>query len=900
VQNIFAPDFDFQLPQNEIIMLNIKKDRTYSPIKLAGQLLALCLLFISIETTAQSFSEGGPRNIPTGRLYGKVVDENGSGIGYATVQLLKSYNGPAESKPKEELIDGQITEDNGDFTLEDVPVFGEMILKISFIGYGEVIQEVSFGKGPSEGGPENPGTSRPSGAPAQGGFPGAIGGGSEKDLGNIVLVPSAQELETVTVTAEKASVMLALDRKVYRVDKDASAVGGNALDALSNVPSLSVDLDGNVSLRNGSPQIFVDGRPTTLSLDQIAADAIESVEVITNPSAKYDAGGGTAGIVNIVMKKERRLGSNGNVRLGTDSQAGYNAGGDLNVRSEKTNFFISGHLNRRQGTSTGETYQQNLTGVPQTVFTQSSNNEMEGRFGNIRAGIDWFMDNRNTLTLSGNYTRGAFQPFDFISTKIDSLFPGETYTSELFRTATQDRNFRNIGSALQFKHLFPKEGMEWTADLNYNQVRFLGGSDYNTTDAFGLESLEKQENLGKARFVTFQSDFVNPFNDRLKLEGGIRASIRRNTNENNNFIKDESGVLQPVTSFADHYKFTDDVYAAYTTISHQTGNWGFQAGLRAESSFYTGTLMEDNSSFELNYPLSLFPSAFVTKNLNETDNIQLAMTRRINRPHFFQTMPFTDLSNSLNPRRGNPELRPEFLNSVELSYQNIFAKNHNLLVSVYYKQATDLITSYFVEEYVEELGEEVVVTTFANSNSSHAYGVEWTLKNTFFNRFDLTTNVNIYQSKLDAGNVENNLVVDRVSWFLKENLSVKLPASFTVQLTGEYRSKASYTPGNGGMRFGPPSFNTAQGFTLSNWFVNAAVRKDILDRNASITLSINDIFKSQRFGTHTSSSLFIQDSWRVRNPHVVRLSFSYRFGKADASLFKRKNMKQNAQGNDMM
>ena len=228
---------------------------------------------------------GGGQQMNNGRFYGKVVDESNKGVGYATVQLYKMQFDTLSKTMQEVMLTGQITADNGDFTLEKLPVMGDFNLKISFIGYAELTQKVSFGM------------------KAGGGMP---AGGFDKDLGNIKLVNSSQTLAEVTVTAEAAQTTLALDKKVYRVDKDASTAGGNAQDALKNVPSLSVDLDGNVSLRNGSPQIFVDGRPTTLSLDQISADAIESVEVITNPSAKYDAGGGTAGIINIVLKKEKR------------------------------------------------------------------------------------------------------------------------------------------------------------------------------------------------------------------------------------------------------------------------------------------------------------------------------------------------------------------------------------------------------------------------------------------------------------------------------------------------------------------------------------------------------------------------------------------------------------------
>lgn len=854
--------------------------------------LITCFLLVS-SLNAQQFpgatggSRGGPQQMNIGRFYGKVVDENKKGVGYATVQLYGMQFDTVAKMPKQVLLTGQITEDNGDFSLEKLPVTGEFELRISFIGYAETTQKVSFGlKSPAGGG-----------APPAGGMP---GGNFDVDLGNIKLFDEAQTLSEVTVTASASQTTLALDKKVYRVDKDASAAGGNAQDALKNVPSLSVDLDGNVSLRSGSPQIFVDGRPTTLSLDQIAADAIESVEVITNPSAKFDAGGGTAGIINIVLKKEKRMGYNGNVRAGAATRGGFNGGGDVNARGEKTNIFISGNFNRMKGYNEGETVRQNLIGDPLTNVTQIADGKMEGYFANGRTGFDWFLDNRNTLTLSGSYTRGHFEPTDELTVRTDSLFENSTPFSEYVRNTDQDRNFRNIGTSAQFKHLFPKAGAEWTADANYNRVRFKGNSDYSTLYNTGNEFIELQESEGRGRFMTFQTDFVNPLSDKMKLEGGLRAAMRRNQNDNYNAHLDEGGNEVQDTSLADHYKFTDDVYAAYGQFSHQFTNWGYQVGLRAEGSIYKGSLTDRDSSFTIAYPFSLFPSVFFTRKLNELDNIQLAYTRRINRPNFFQTMPFTDYSDKENLRRGNPELEPEFVNSVEVSYQNIFKSGHNVLFSIYYKRNTNLITSYL--ESAENLeGVTVPLITYANSNSSEAYGGEMTLKNSFFNVLDLTTNVNIYQAKVDASNVETDLVIDQLTWFVKENLQLKLPAGFTLQLTGEYRSKASFTPESGNrMPWQPGPTNTAQGYSLSNWFVDAALRKDILNKKGTLTLNVNDIFATRRNGTFTESTLFIQDSFRTRDAQIFRLNFSYRFGKMDASLFKRKNMKMNMQGNDMM
>lgn len=848
---------------------------------------AIIMANILVLTPADVFCWEFQQSNYSGRFYGKVVDESGNGISYATVQLFNLKQGENDAWITGDLVTGQITEDNGDFSLDAIPIQGTYQLKISFIGYVEVAETISFRSEPA--GQKGRLEMRPSEGP-----------GLEKDLGNILLTYATQSLEMVIVQGEKAAVTLALDRKVYRVDKDVSTAGGSAIDALKNVPSLTVDIDGNVALRNGAPQIFIDGRPSTLTLEQIAADAIETVEVITNPSAKYDAGGSSSGIVNIVLKKEKRLGYNGSIRAGTDTREGYNLGGDLNAASSEINLFLSGNINQRRGLSSGETYQQNFTGDPLTGFTQRMSNRMQGAFANVRGGLDWLVDNRNTLTFSSSFTHGQFNPNDVLNTTVDTFLVGGIVSSQFKRRSDQNRNFKNAGGSILFKHLFPVQGSEWTADLNFNHVRFLGSSNYQTDFADAVLALERQKHESSGRYITLQSDLVRQISPSIKIETGVRVALRGHTSDNvNQFFTGDTWMN--LDRISDHYQFSDDVYAAYATYSQELGQWGYQLGLRSESSFYKGTLTGIDSSFNIDYPVSLFPSVFLTRKLTDGNSIQLSYTRRINRPNFFQTMPVTDISNTLNPRRGNPQLRPEFTNSLELSYQNLFAQKHNLLLSLYYKHARDLITAYLDEVYVEELGDNLVLTTFTNSNRSYAFGGEITLKNNLLNAVDLTSNINIYQSVLDASNVENSLLISRLSWLIKEQISIRFPYGITLQLSGEYHSKASFTPSaDSRMPWGPPSVNTAQGYTLANWFVDAALKKDILNRRASLTLNINDIFRSRKFGTYTLSDLFLQETYRIRDPQVARLNFSYRFGKSDASLFKRKNMNQSMQGNDMM
>ena len=397
---------------------------------------------------------------------------------------------------------------------------------------------------------------------------------------------------------------------------------------------------------------------------------------------------------------------------------------------------------------------------------------------------------------------------------------------------------------------------------------------------------------------------LNPLTKSQKVEMGVRASLRTFNTNNANYVFDETlNDYVFVPSYTDRYKFDDQVYAAYGTYTQSFAKWGYQLGLRAESSVYAGTLLDRDTTFNNNFPISLFPSTFVTYKVNEQDNLQLSYTRRINRPNFFQLIPFADFSDSLNISSGNPDLLPEFANSLELSYQNIINKNHNFLTSIYFKKSTNLITRYAYSEYNAALQRVIGVTTYQNANSSIAYGVEFTIKNTFWKKLELTSNLNFYNSVLELtaeGNANNS--IEQFTWFVKENINYKLPKNFSVQLNGSYQSRTAFDTGGGGGRYGGGwgggATSTAQGYSLPVWYVDASIRKDFWNKKASLSLSIQDIFRSRKTGSFTDSALFIQESWRRRDPQLYRLTFSYRFGKFDTSLFRRKNTRVESEGMD--
>ncbi|MGN6250156.1 MAG: outer membrane beta-barrel family protein, partial [Ginsengibacter sp.] len=412
--------------------------------------------------------------------------------------------------------------------------------------------------------------------------------------------------------------------------------------------------------------------------------------------------------------------------------------------------------------------------------------------------------------------------------------------------------------------------------------------------------LQKVQNDGNIDFLTVQTDYTLPFGKQKqsKLEAGLRAQQHKTTNNSDNFTGSSSETLVKVPAGTNDYKSTDHVYAAYVDVKSSIKNFGYEAGLRAESSDYNGQLLNTGEKFSNNYPVSLFPSLFLSQKLKNKQELQLSYTRRINRPNFFQLIPFTDYTDSLNITRGNPDLVPEFTNSLEMSYSKTFKGGNNLLASIYYKHSDNLITRYLSPGTNPFTGKEDIINTYINANSSYSYGAELTSINKLAKWWDLTTNVNVYQSKINTSNIAATASQDAMlSWFGKLNSTFKLPASFSIQLSADYQSKTNLPvnnneggPGRGGP-FGQAQ-SSSQGYINSFWGTDIAVRKSFLKNNAAtVSVSMNDIFRTRTQDQYSESPYFIQNYSRLNNPQMVRVNFTYHFGKMDMSLFKRQNNK---------
>jgi outer membrane receptor protein involved in Fe transport len=873
------------------------------------------IFMVSITANAQFPGMGGRsgagaganQNTNIGHFYGKIQDpKTKKGIEGVTVQLKGNKFDTATKKMKEVTLGTIITKSNGDFTFDNLSLFGNFKLKLSALGYKTVEQAITFGIKFPQGGAA-PDFSK-------------MMAMADKDLGNILMEEDATNLGNVTVTSStKPQFELGIDRKIFNVDKNLMGAGATATDLMKNIPALNVDIDGNVTLRNAAPTIFIDGRPTTITLDQIPSEIIDKVEIITNPGAKYDASGGNAGILNIVLKKNKKTGYNGGIRAGVDSRGMPNFGGDFNLRQNKINFTGSGSYNQRKSISEGITDRNNILSIPSNIYNvQNSTNT--GYFAFFRGGIDYFVDNRNTFSISANYVRGKFDN-DQIQ-KVDSTIKG-AFSSYTNVNTLSSSTFENIGTQLSYKHNFEKTGHNISSDYNYNESNNSNGSDINSrtfnlgNTQLGLPIIQRGLGYGNSTNHTFQIDYENPLTDNSKFEGGARLAIRdfanlldqyRFSNSLNNFVL--------VPSISNKYKFVDQVYAAYGSYSFKVKKWSYQLGLRAESSNYSGTLLNskgtDSANFKVTYPLSLFPSAFVTYKINDKQDYQINYSRRINRPNFFQLMPFPDYTDPQNINIGNAGLRPEFTNSFEMSWNNAYKKGSNFLATLFAKYSTDLITRYVYRDRNALVPtDSAFFSTYINANNAFSFGLELTEKTQINKWWELTVNLNVFNSRINASIPgQADLSQEQWSFFTKMNNTFKVAKTLSIQLSGDYQGRTVLPQSGGGggrgggMMWGGGPQSGAQGYNLPRYALDIAIRKDFTfkkGRTGNLTLSMNDIFRTQLSQNFSESSFFNQTNSRRRDPQVLRLNFSYRFGKFDASLFKRKNTKADQGGGmDMM
>jgi hypothetical protein len=806
-------------------------------------------LFLLLALTFKAQAPGGMMNAMKdvkGRVYGKVVDaKTKKPVEFASVVVLWYTS--------ETIMGGGLTEENGDFSIGELPSMGGFRIKVSQIGYKTT--EVKFSVQLSK---------------------------LEQDLGDIVLEVDEKMLGEVEVTVEKSQVTMSIDKRTYNVDKDLSVKGGTAADAMKNVPGVTVDADGNAQLRNQSPTLFVDGRPTNLTLQQIPADQIDRIEVITNPSVKYDASA-TGGILNIIMKKNLKPGYNGMAMAYAGTGSRYGGMVNLNLKEGRWNFSTMYSYNQALNNIKGYTHRTQLDSAkaPSGYFNQDNVTDQFNLFNFGKAGVDYMINNRNTISLNGMIMGGVFR----IDDKQNYEVLDANKTRRLFGDRVNDQNaaFQNYNGQLMYKKTYPRAGKEITADLNYNYTSSHNDYFFNTATHTDPDTLlipnqyQRNDGISYAHQGTFQLDYVNPISETRKFEAGIKSFYKNSLSANttrNAFATEDIYIRDSVMS--NRYVIDDMVNAAYVNYSDTTF-WGinYQAGLRFEASYYKGNIVDKQQTFSYNYPSggedllkSLFPGLYLSKKFSGKQEWQVNFSRKIKRPNFFQLMPVVMFADRQNYRIGNPQLKPEFQNIGELNYNKIFNKG-SYLGSVYVRQEEQPITDV---AYPSVDDPSVLVNTSINGKNSFRYGMENTFKYTLFKKLDATLNANIFYIYIRGQVVatEPEASAEGYAFNTKATLSYRFPKQWTLQVNGNYESPRILL----------------LGATLPVYSMDISLNKTI-NNKWNINATVSDVFNTRRMGTHYETPYYIQDLSRRRENRYFRISVSYMFGKMDASIFKR-------------
>jgi outer membrane receptor protein involved in Fe transport len=762
-----------------------------------------------------------------------IVIDSGSKDALESITVIIRGKNISETNPV-----GVNTDKNGRFIIKNIP-YGNYTLSVSSVGYKTFEQEISL-------------------------TPNA----KEINMKQISLEEESEVLNEVQVTAIGTQMKIDIDKKVFNVDQNISASGGSASDVLSNIPSVEVSTEGEISLRgNSAVTVWINGKASGLSadnraqiLEQMPAENIDKIEVITNPSAKYSPEG-TAGIINIILKENRKAGYFGSIRVGVNSRGGYNFGLNYNYSSNKLDVYAS--LNQRSRVFTGGSNSHRLINGPETFLNQIS--DIDGRHNNFfgRAGLAYHLTRNDHFTLNGFNMFGKGKNDNV--TNYTSNIPDSYTQSE--RNSSSENNM--LGGNVQFgyKHEFNKtSNIDFTASYNTwgmdNESVYTQTSLYSTgvrTSSYQRQTMD----IGPYN-IEFQLDYVNEFNENNKIEAGYKGTLGRENSPVETFAgrtkEDEAIVPELYNKFI----YNQDIHALYSTYTGRLDKFGYQLGLRGEySNINTRSLGygESDIPFHNNNYFNLFPSLFLSYALPAGNEIQVNYTRRISRPIGPQINSFKNITDSTNISFGNPDLLPEYSNSMELNYIKNW-KNHIFSFSGYYRSTDNIV------QRISYLDGNIMKSTFENIAGASSAGTEFVLKNRFSSFIDLTTTVNLFYRKLDGftytpADVETPVIgmaQENFSWDAKIITSFILPKLFSLQLTGDYRAKQLI----------------AQGYRKANYSLDAGIRRVFGKISASI--NARDIFNSRKWHTVTSGTGFSQDSENWRGGRVVGLTLTYNFG----------------------
>ena len=790
------------------------------------RIVMVAALLISSNMFSQNFDVKNNKNGSTsaGKISGSLRDaQTNQIIEYGNVVLYQSKDSS--------MVNGTISDKEGKFKLENLQ-FGMYYIKASYIGYAtKFIDSIRV----------NPKS-------------------MEVDLGKILLDEQSIELGNVLVTGQKEMVINNLDKKVINVEKDLTSTGGSAVDVVGNIPSITVDLDGNVSFRgNQNIIILIDGKPSALVgasnsdiLNSIPASSIESIELVTNPSARYDPDG-SSGILNIILKKRIDGGLNGAVSLNVGTGDKYNGSINLNYRTPYFNFFGSYDSRIMNNENQGNTLRTN--NINNSISYLDQQNSSVFKFGshNFGAGLDYLYDDFNTFTFSYRYRKFGFDSDGIVETS--NKDSANQLTNYFVRSNVADRNMGGSNYTLSYRKTFEKKGAELTADIilgdfSMNRTEDIVQSNYDVNLNPTSNDLEKGLSSNSNEQWTIQSNYINPIEDFGRIETGFKVTLKdlNSKNDYENFDPNSSLWIEDPLRKTD-FDYKEQIYAVYGIYSNNINKFQYQVGLRAEQANVDGSEAVTLTAFNKNY-FAFYPTIHLVQGLPDDQEIQLSYSRRVERPNNRQLNPYVDKSDSLNVQYGNPELDPEFVNSIDLGYSKFFGKT-SLTSSIFYKLTNDAITNY---TFLRNDG--VTENTWRNIANSSSYGVELTAAHPLFEWLRLNGSASYFYTRFE----EQQFVKKDNSWIAKLSMMILLSKDFNIQINANYNSPIV----------------TAQGSIKEVFTTDFAAKKDFMDGQLSVTFRVSDIFNTRDMESVTNGINFYSESYRKMESRVAYLGISYR------------------------
>ena len=751
---------------------------------------------------------------------------------FATVSVLTAKDSS--------IVTGSVTDIDGHFEIKTT--VGNYILKVDFIGYQtKWIDEVN-----------------PSNA-----FP-------VVKLGSIKINGNAAVLQEIEVRAEKSDMQMAFDKRVFNVGKDLATTSSSAADLLDNIPSVTVDLEGNVSLRgSGGVRILVNGKPSGLigfrgseGLQSLPANLIERVEIITNPSARYEAEG-MSGVLNIILKKERKKGINGNFDLSGGIPERFGFAANMNLRREKFNLFGNYGYRWRNTPSDDAKYTEFYGAEQTTIIDQVRDRKRKGWSHSFQLGSELFLSPKDFLTGSILYRISEDDNYSDIRyfNYVDNFAPDQLENINR-REQFELEDEPSLEYSINYKHKFAEKDHELNAVLQYQDSRETETANYQETfldanfQSTGSPNLlQRSLNDEGERSTLIQIDYEMPMGKEGAFEAGYRGAFR--LIENQYLVEEFADVdWARLDNLSNDFNYHEDINAVYAIYSNKIGRFSYQLGLRGERTLIRTELLQTNEVNERTYN-NLFPSGFLNYELKNGNSFQVSYSKRINRPDFWDLNPFLTFADSRNIYRGNPNLNPEFTDSYEVSYLQYWDKA-NLSASAYYRYTEGV--SQRIQSIEQNGNELITIRQPENLAEEDAYGFEFIFSADPVKWLRANASVNLFRSIIDGSNLEQNLSADAFSMFGRLNMRTTFAKKYQAQWRLFYEAPRK----------------TTQGERRAITTLDFGLSRDVLKEKGTLTLSVSDVFNSRKYRYENFGPTFYSEGFYRRRIRQFILTFNYR------------------------